>query len=150
MTVNASKSPYNLDAGSTVVLRDEANGAETSTATSTPVKLNNLAGPYWKDTGDLAGVVLVIDVFVESINTNDGDETYLIEIQVDDTAGHTNNPLTVASVSPVSIGSYRLGVDLATVAQLLPGVSDRWIAAKVTIAGASPSINFGARISGTR
>jgi hypothetical protein len=148
--VSASKVRGIPDYAPAVVLRNVADGAETSTQTETAVSLNELRTAYWHNKEIPHGS---FEVFVHVTARQAGGTTpvngYTFSLLVDDTANMSDSPVTIASFVVPSTGVYRLVVDSKSIPVLDPDVSGagKWIAARMTIAGnGSPSITYGAWI----
>lgn len=147
MAVNASKVNMQYDVDAAVILRDIADGAETSTATETAVSLSELDTAYWHG-NEIPHGVFEIGVHVSALNLSTN--TYAISLLVDDASGLNDSPVTIASYNITAVGFYKFLVD----SKSLPGLdsdssgTDKWIGIRVTIAGVadSPSITYGAWI----
>lgn len=148
MTINASKVASLIDAADNIVLRDADAGAETSTATEMPVLLPRIAAAYWADDQIAEGVALV-QINVTALDTANGNETYVLSLQIDDTSDHSNAPITVASITVGAVGAYVVGVDFKTLITAFPNPTDgkRWLAIKATLAGTTPSIDYSATLT---
>lgn len=150
MAVNASKVKSLHDAAAAVVLRDIADGAETSTATETAVSLNELDTAYWHG-NEIPHGVFEICLQITATDAGNADETYVLTLQVDDTSDHSNNPVTIASYTIVrgTTGIFYWYVDSKSIPNLDTDSSgtDKWIAVKATLGGTSPSITYGATIT---
>lgn len=147
MAVNASKVNMAYDKDASVLLRNVADGAETSTATETAVSLKELDTAYWH-ANEIPHGVFEVGVHVTALNLSTN--TYAISLLVDDASGLNDSPVTIASYNITATGFYKFLVD----SKSIPGLdsdssgSDKWIGVKVTIAGTpdSPSITYGAWI----
>lgn len=150
MAVNASKVKSLHDADASVVLRDITDGAETSTATETPISLKELDEAYWHG-GEIPHGVFEIAVQITACDSANGNETYVLTLQVDDTSNHSDNPVTIASytIARGTTGIFYWYVD----SKSIPGLdsdssgTDKWLAVKATLGGTSPSITYGATIT---
>lgn len=150
MGVNASRVKYIMDTDSAVLLRNISDGAETSTATETAVSLNELDTAYW-DNNEIPYGIVAVEVFITACDRTTGDETYVLTLQVDDTSGMSDTPVTVATLTLLNTytGVYHLYFD----SKNIPGVdtdssgTDKWLAIKATLGGTTPSITYGAWIA---
>lgn len=151
MGVNASKVKYTKDAAEAVVLRNIADGAETSTATETAVSLNELDGAYWHDGNEIPYGVIAVQFLVTACDSANSDETYVLTIQVDDTSDHSNNPVTVwtQTLTRGFTGAFTAHIDARNIPLMDTDSSgtDKWIAVKATLGGTTPSITYGAVMS---
>lgn len=150
MAVNASKVKSLYDAAASVVLRDIADGAETATATETPISLNELDTAYWHN-GEIPHGVMEICLQITACDGTNGDETYVLTLQVDDTSSHSDSPVTIASytIARGTTGVFYWYVDSKSIPDLDTDSSgtDKWLAVKATLGGTSPSITYGASIT---
>lgn len=123
--------------------------AETSTSTETAVVLNELDTAYWH-ASQIPNGQLEIILAVASAKSSDGDETYLLELVVDDTPSLNNNPVVVWSAPiPRSYrGASKIVVDGAAITSLDSDTSgtDKWMAIRATLGGTLPSLVYGASI----
>lgn len=148
MAVNASRNRFLLDVDAGVMLRDIDDGAETSTATEAAVSLGELDEAYWHS-NEIPHGCFAISVNVTALDTADTDETYVISLQVDDTAAHSDTPVTIAAYTITQTGVYTFVVD----SKSIPGLdadssgTDKWLAVKATLGGTTPSITYGAHIA---
>ncbi|MBL8564509.1 MAG: hypothetical protein JNM89_02190 [Hyphomicrobiaceae bacterium] len=139
--MKASRTARLVDAEATVTLRDLADGAETATATETPVRLPRLSGAYWQADAGPDGV-LNISVDVAELSETG---TYEFQLIADSSPTVSDSPTTVHSVPITATGSFRFDLDLATIRQLA-GDDAAYLAARIVIGGADPSINYAAWI----
>lgn len=149
MAVKASRVAAVFDADASVLLRAFTAGAITSTATETAVPLHELKGAYWQDGDEIPHGVFDVWVDVQSFDHTTGDETYTFALVVDDTSGLSDSPVVLFSVLlPAAVQVYRFCLDSKTIALLNPDHSgtDQWLAARMTLAGTTPSISYAAWI----
>lgn len=150
MGINASKVKVQFDGAAAVTLRDVADGAETATATEAAISLSELDDAYWQD-GDIPHGVFEVVVHVTAISTVDSDNTYQLDLVVDDTSNMSDTPRVVASLPLATrqTGVYYMYVDSRNIPKLDTDSSgsDKWMAIKATLAGTSKSITYGAWIS---
>lgn len=140
--MKASRTARLVDAEATVTLRDLADGAETATATETPVRLPRLSGAYWQpDDGPDGTLHISVDVTELSLTG-----TYTLELVADSSSTVSTSPTTVHSVAITAVGSFRFDLDLKTIRDLA-GDDAAYLAARVVIGGSDPSINYGAWIN---
>lgn len=148
MGVNSSRVPLMFDTAAAVTLRDITDGAETSTATETPVSLNEIDGPYWADGNEIPYGDIEVGIHVTACNAADADETYVLTIQVDDTSDHSNTPVTVwtQAVTRGFAGFIKAVIPADNIPLMDTDTSgtDKWIAIKATLGGTTPSITYGA------
>lgn len=146
----ASKVNTMFDVAAGVTLRDITDGAETSTATETPISLSELDTAYWHN-GEIPHGVFEVVVYVTACDAADGDETYVFSLQVDDAAAHNDSPVTIATATWVrgTTGVFKFLVDSKSIPVLDTDSSgtDKWLAIKATLGGTSPSITYGAFIA---
>lgn len=148
MGVKSSKQPFLRDSAAEVTLRASGSAAVTATATDTPVSMKRLDSAYWDDNELPVGLFCV--VFVVTAITTSGDATYAISVQVDDTSGHSDTPVTLASYTITTTGIYKMYLDAETIKKLNTDESgtDQWLASKVTIGGSTgKSITYEAFIA---
>lgn len=150
MGINPTKVSAMFDAAADVLLRNGSDGAETATATETAVSLHELDTAYWHD-GEIPYGVFEVAVSVSAIDNTTGDETYTIDIVVDDTSNMSDTPRVVASLPLVTkqTGFYRMFVDSKNIPKLDTDTSgtDKWLAIKATLGGTTPSITYSAWMS---
>lgn len=144
----ASKVSALLDVDAGVTLRNVADGAETATATEAGVSLNELNAAYWHN-NELPHGEFEVCIHVTAINLSTN--TYVIDIQIDDTSNMSDSPVTVATLNATTTGFYKFVLDSKTLEALDVDVTggDKWIAAALTVGGtpSSPSITYGAWIA---
>lgn len=145
MTVASTRIASLHDATSALVLRDIEDGAETSTTTETPVELPRISNAYWADDQQPGGEA-VVQFSISAVDTSNGDETYILAIQVDDTHDHSNRPVTVWSATISQPSNFKVGIDLDAIRTVVPDAPRRWLAVKATLGGTSPLINYGATL----
>lgn len=149
MTISASSYAGLVDFDSSVILRNVADGAETSTAIETAVALNELDTAYWHNS-QIPNGQLEIVLAVASAKSSDNDETYLLELIVDDVSGMSNDPVVVWS-QPIPRGyrgASKIVVDGAAIASLDTDSSgtEKYLAIRATLGGTLPSLVYGASI----
>lgn len=148
MGVNSTRVKYLMDTAAAVTLRDYDDGAETSTATETAVSLSELDGAYWQDGKEIPNGTIAVQVFITACDFTTGDETYVLDLLVDDTSDMSNTPVSVAKVTVPggTTGPIVMLVDAKSIPTLDTDSSgaDKWIAIKATLGGTSPSITYGA------
>lgn len=150
MAVNASKVKSLHDADASVVLRNIADGAETSTATEPPISLKELDEAYWHG-GEIPHGVFEIALQITACDATTGDETYVLTLQVDDDAAHGDTPVTIASytIPRGTTGVLYWYVDSKSIPTLDSDTSgtDKWLAVKATLGGTTPLLTYGAAIT---
>lgn len=153
MGVKASKVSHWYDAAPAALLRNAADGAETATAIEASVSLNELDQAYWHD-GEIPHGQLTVVVHVTAIDNTTTDETYTIDLIVDDVAAMNDTPRVVATL-PLATkqpGVYVMTVDSRSIPLLDTDSSgtDKFLAARATLGGTTPSITYGAWIAGSK
>lgn len=148
MGIKASRVKYMVDADESVVLRDIADGAETSTATEAGVSLKELDAAYWHN-NEIPQGILAVAIHVTALDVADADETYTLSLLVDDTSDMSDSPATVGSITIGATGVYYMYVDSRVVEALNAESSgaDKWMAIRATLGGTTPSITYGAWIA---
>ena len=143
MTVNAGRVRALYDADASVVLRSSTSNI-TATATDTAVSLNELDTAYWHDGNAIPYGDIEIAVNVASVDRTTGDETYVIEVIVDDTSDMSDTPSVVATLSVRAAGFYTLCVDSKNIPLLDPDTTgaDKWMAIRATLSGNTPILNY--------
>lgn len=146
MGVNQSRVRNLYDADASVLLRNVADGAETATATETAVSLNELDAAYWQDGNEIPYGVFTVGVNVTALDLTDTNETYTLDLIVDDTSNMSDTPRVVASLTIRAVGYYTLVVDSKNIPLLDSDTSgtDKWLAIRATLGGDTPSITYGA------
>ena len=153
MTVNSSRSKFLVDTAAQVLLRNVADGAETSTATETAVSLNELDTAWWHTGNDVPGGVVEVNIHVTAADITTADETYTFDLVVDDTSGLSDTPRVISSLpfaaGRLVPGTYRMYFAADQIKALDPDTSgtDKWLAIRATLGGTSPSVTYGAYIS---
>jgi hypothetical protein len=150
MGVNQSRVRAIYDADAAVLLRDVADGAETSTATETAVSLNELDTAFWQDGNEIPYGLIEVGVHITAIDRTTGDETYTFDLIVDDTSNMSDTPKVVASLTGITTaGFYTMYVDSKNIPLIDSDTSgtDKWIAIKATLGGTTPSVTYGAWMS---
>jgi hypothetical protein len=145
MGVNASKANMLYDAEASVVLRDAADGAETSTATEAAISLNELNAAYWHG-NEIPHGVFEVGIHVSALDTANADETYVLALLVDDVQAMNDTPVVIAQYTITQTGFYKMLVDSKSIPGLDPDVDggDKWLAIRATLGGTTPSITYGA------
>lgn len=156
MSVAASRVKAMFDTDASITLRAVSAGAVTSTTTETAIDLKELRGAYWNDrytgtaTGELPFTILQVEIDITACDAADGNETYTISLQTDDTADESDSPVTVWSqaVQRGFTGVLYAYVDSRNIRQLDTDGSGtgHWLAIKATLGGTTPSVTYGARI----
>lgn len=150
MSVNASRYKALRDTDASVVLRDVADGAETSTATETAVGLNELDLAYWQDGKEIPYGVLHIVIHVTALDATTGDETYTLSLIVDDALAMNDSPVTVWSqaIANTFTGVLDVFLDTKNIPKLDTDSSgtEKYLAVKATLGGTTPSLTYGAFI----
>lgn len=138
-----------FDADASLVLRDIADGAETSTATEPGVRLPLVNTPYWAASDAVPGDAFAIDVQVDAIDADGG--TVVLAFLVDDRQDMSDSPAVVANLPITTTGVYRVAFDRRTLADLDVDIStgSKWIAARATLAGGGGNelVSYGATIT---
>ena len=93
---------------------------------------------------------LEIILSVSSAKSSDNDETYLLELIVDDVSSMNNNPVTVWS-APIPRGfrgASKIVVDGSAITSLDTDSSgtEKYLAIRATLGGTLPSLTYGASI----
>lgn len=152
MAANASRVSAILDTEASVTLRDIADGAETATAIETSISLAELDLAYWHN-GEIPHGVFEVAVHITALDTT-SDETYALELIVDDVSAMNDTPRVVAMIPVVSrnTGFYKVYVDSKTILNADTDTSgtDKFLAIRATLGGTTPSITYGAWISRQR
>ncbi|MBT8411472.1 MAG: hypothetical protein KJP02_06730 [Octadecabacter sp.] len=145
--IKASAVKYGFDVDDSVTLRDIADGAETSTALETPINLNLLDAAYWQE-NVVPYNTLVVPVHITACDSADGDETYSITLEVDDTTDLSDTPTVVATLAIPrgTTGVFYMYVDARTIEGLVSDWSGNiaYLGIRATLGGTSPSITYGA------
>lgn len=154
MGANASKVKSLIDLADTVVLRDVADGAETTTATETAVPLHELDTAYWHN-NEIPHGVMEIMIHVTNTVSSEGDETYNLALLVDDVSAMNDSPVTVWSqdIARGFTGVLYAYVDSQNIPKLDTDSSgtEKYMAVKATITGGNPpGITYGAYITKSR
>jgi hypothetical protein len=154
MTVNASRVRALPDTDASVVLRNIADGAETSTVIEASVSLKELDLAWWHDGNEIPGGIFEVNVHVTALN-GAGTNAYTLDVIVDDVAAMNDTPRVVATLNLAAeqTGFYKLLIDSKNIPLLDTDTSgtDKFIAMRATIAGdTSPSITYGAWIGKVR
>lgn len=117
-----------------LILRDAADGAETTSTNEPGVALDVLK----------AGTFHVV-VDVKAIDTADGTETYGISISTDSVVGFTDSPVLIELLTVTATGRYVMTIDSDLIAKLDPDAAA--IRVGCVLDGDSPSITYGAFIA---
>lgn len=146
MGVNQSRVRNLYDADASVLLRNVADGAETATATEAAISLNELDTAFWQDGNEIPYGVFTVGVNVTALDLTDTNETYTLDLIVDDTSNMSDTPRVVASLAIRAVGYYTLVVDSKNIPLLDSDTSgtDKWLAIRATLGGTTPSITYGA------
>jgi len=144
-----SRVSMQYDGAANVLLRNVADGAETSTATETAVPLNMLDAAYWQSGNkEVPHGKFEIGVHVTALDKTTGDETYTLALLVDDVAAMNDTPAVVHQFAVTATGFYKFLLDSKTITDLMADKSgtDMWLAIRATLDGTTPSITYGAWI----
>lgn len=117
-----------------LILRDAADGAETSSTSETGIALDVLK----------AGTFHVV-VDVKAIDTADGTETYAVSVSTDSEVAFGDDPVLIDMITIEATGRYVMTFDSDLVAKLDPDAAA--IRVGCTVGGDSPSITYGAFIA---
>jgi len=113
------------------VLRNIADGAETSTAAEAGIALDT------DKVGNFAALI-----HVTALDRTTGDETVVFQVEAD-TASTFGTPVAAATLPAVTApGTYTIPLSGRLVEQHEPGASH--IRIKATLAGTTPSVTYGA------
>lgn len=148
MTVNPTRARALYDADSSVTLRSSTS-AITSTTTDTAISLNELDTAYWHDGNEIPYGLIEVAVAVTAIDVSSGDETYTIELLVDDTSNMSDTPRVVSTRAIRSTGFYTMYIESKDIPLLDSDTSgtDKWMAIRATLAGTTPSLTYTAWLS---
>lgn len=153
MAANASRVTAILDTEASVTLRNAEDGAETATATETAISLAELDAAYWHG-GEIPHGIFEVDVHITAMDNTTGDESYVLDLILDDVLAMNDTPRVVASLTLATkqVGFYKMFVDSRNIPLLDTDSSgtDKWLAIRATLGGTTPSITYGAWISRTR
>jgi len=153
MAANSSRVSSILDTEASVTLRNIADGAETSTAIESAISLSELDLAYWHS-NEIPHGVFEVAVHITALDNTTGDETYVLDLIVDDVAAMNDTPRVVSSVPLVAkqTGFYKIFVDSKNIplADTDSSGTDKWLAIRATLSGTTPSITYGAWISRQR
>jgi hypothetical protein len=149
MAVNASQARTQFDTAAAVTLRDITTagtaGSTAVTELGTGVSLAELDGAYWHN-GEIPHGVFLIVANVTSIDQTT-DETYVLNIVVDDISAMNNAPVTIAAYTLTNLGTgvYTFAIDSKIIPVLDPDtdLDDKFISYNVVLGGTSPEITFG-------
>lgn len=153
MAATASRVSSILDTEASVTLRNIADGAETSTAIETSISLSELDLAYWH-AGEIPHGVFEVAVHITALDNGTGDETYVLDLIVDDVSAMNDTPRVVSSVplAAKQTGFYKIFVDSKNIplADTDGSGTDKFLAIRATLGGTTPSITYGAWISRQR
>lgn len=131
------------DADPSVMLRDDTAAAITATTTENGVSLKRLLtsdSAYW-DNNEVPAGEIEVGVAVKSADRTTADETYVFTVEVGDSV--FSAPATVATSGTITApGAFKLAFDAGVVEKL--GASFTHIRIKATLAGTTPSTQYGA------
>ena len=148
MAANASKVRTQMDTAAGVTLRDITDTPETATALETGVSLGELDAAYWHG-GEIPHGVFLVTIHVSAIDQT-SDETYVLNILVDDVSTLDDTPTTIASYTLTDLdpGVFVMAIDSKTIPLLdtESSGSDKFIGIQAVLAGTTPSITYGAWI----
>lgn len=117
-----------------LVLRDGADGAETSSVAETGVAFDALKAGAFKA------------VFaVAALDTAGGDETYVLSVETDSLAAFSDAPVQVGSVAITAAGTYEVLLSQDGIARLDANAAA--IRCKATLGGETASIAYSAFLS---
>lgn len=147
MGANASHVKQMVDKASTVILRDVASGAITTTTTETAQNLNELRSAYWHG-NEIPHGVFAVTFNVTALDLSSTDETYTLSILVDDVSGVNNNPVAIDSFPVKLTGVYTRYINSLDIPDLDADKdgTGKFIAVKATLGGTTPSLTYGAWI----
>jgi hypothetical protein len=143
--INSSRVRAMVDVDPASTLKAQGSAAVTATTQETAISLNRLSAAYWNSRDPSAGL-FSIAVNVSALDLTSGDEVYTFQIVADDVLAMNHLPVNLVTASLRSTGFHVFEVDSKT-ADLLglstinPGA---YIAAKMTVAGTTPSITYSA------
>lgn len=145
MGVNASRVRFQVDAAASVVLRDIDDGPITTTKIEKAVSLNELRSAYWHNK-EIPHGVIAVPIHVTALDMANEDETYKLDLLVDDVSTMDDSPVSVASLVVTEPGIYTMYVDSKMIPEIDKdaGGGDKFLAIKATLDGTTPSLTYGA------
>ena len=153
MGANASKVKSLIDVATGVLLRDVADGAETATAIEAAVALHELDTAYWHD-GEIPNGVIEVMIHVTACDAGNADETYVLDLIVDDVSAMNDSPVSVWSqaIARGFTGVLYAYVDSKNIPVLDTDTTgtEKYMAIRATLGGTTPSITYGAYITKSR
>jgi hypothetical protein len=145
MAANASRVNQLLDTLAAVTLRATGLTAAVATGTNTPISLNELRTAYWSNF-EIPHGKMVVGISVSSpVGTN---ETYVINLLVDDVVAMNNSPVTIDTftVPRGTVGFFSRIIDCKDIPGLDPDHDGlgKWLQLTHTLGGTSPSLTYSA------
>lgn len=147
----ASRVKRGFDVAAEVLLRDIADGTELVTAIETSVSLSQLKSAFWHN-NEIPHGTFTVSIHVTATDATTGNETYVLDVLVDDVAAMNDSPVSIGSITldrTKGPAYYEINVDSKTIENLdldNDGV-DKFIAIRATLGGTTPIITYGAWIS---
>lgn len=145
MPANSSRSKFLIDVDPNVVLKTP--GTVTSTTIETSVPLNELDDAYWQD-GEIPKSNIRAVVHVTAMDRTTADETYVLDLIVDDASAQNDSPVVIASLTLTGkpVGVYEILADPDNIPKLDADTSgsEKYLAIRATLGGTTPSITYGA------
>lgn len=147
----ASRVKRGFDVAAEVLLRDIADGTETATATETAVSLSQLKSAFWHN-NEIPHGTFTVSIHVTLTDATTGDETYVLDLLVDDVLALNDAPVSVGQITldrNKGAAYYEINVDSKTLENLDSDNSgvDKFIGIRATLGGTTPIIQYGAWIS---
>lgn len=135
--LGASRQRTTYDHAPAYMLRDTAAAAANTTGFETSIAVANAPLKYW----EVAPTILIPRGSDVEINVKALTGTPSIELWLASTADMVTNATKIGSIAPLTVGTYRMGIDVDLIAQFSGNV---FCAVKNIAAG--QSITYGATI----
>lgn len=128
-----------------VILRPLGDGAETANANETAIETDVLDKAYWQTDGEQSHKQMAVNVFISDADFADTDETYAINIVVDDASDFASKQ-TVLTFNVTGTGYQQQYLNMDYVASLFANPVTH-MRAELVVGGTTPSIDYFAWLS---
>ena len=128
-----------------VILRPLGDGAETANANETAIETDVLDKAYWQTDGEQSHKQMAVNIFVSDIDLSSTDETYTINITVDDASDFASKQ-TAVSFTVTGTGYHQKYLNMDEVASKFTNPVTH-MRAELVVGGTTPSIDYFAWLS---
>ncbi|MEM7226335.1 MAG: hypothetical protein AAF495_25390 [Pseudomonadota bacterium] len=138
MTSMNSAVHFPVDGASQVRFRQDGAGAITASDASDAISLDELVATW--NSGNIPQGQLALSIFVNSADTANANESYVFEVQSDNSAAFGAPVTHMTTASFTAPGLYVVALDIKTVRKVDPDCSH--LRLNAVLAGTTPSLDY--------